>query len=210
MVCFESGWVPRLGILLIVAIAIPLSAIAQPQAVPSQERVAQTTADLCRQVSEPEGLTVRLRPTPNSPPVGELRHQDQVTLAPNYRGIRGPGGRTWVEITSPMRGFVSNGFPDGRSNLVLCSQGVMPQPSPQQPASLCRRIDRVAAPGGVAVRERPSRLSDRVGGVPAGQEVYLVDGYQLLRDPNNEPRNWVQITKPLSGFISANTLIMCR
>ncbi|MEB3280239.1 MAG: SH3 domain-containing protein [Lyngbya sp.] len=209
-----SGWVSGLSAVLMVAIAMPIPAIAdeKPPASKfsrSQGRVVQSSSDLCRQVFEPQGLAIRQRPTPNSPRVGGVRYRDQVTLVGNYEGIRGPGGRTWLEITSPVRGFISNGYPGGRSNLVLCSDNVSSQP-PQQTASLCRRIDRRAAPGGVAVRQRPSRLSSRVGGVPTGREVYLVEDYQLIRDPNNEPRNWVEIAEPLAGFISANTLIMCR
>ncbi|MCG5061801.1 MAG: SH3 domain-containing protein [Limnoraphis sp. WC205] len=213
MLSYESRWIPWLGSLLIVAIAIPYRAIANEKAVPSKfspsEGSAETTSDLCRQVFEPQGLAVRARPTPNSPRVGGVRHKDEVTLVRNYQGIRGPDGRTWIEITYPMRGFISNGYPGGRSNLMLCSDDVISQP-PQQPASLCRRIDRVAAPRGVAVRSKPSSSASRVGGIASGQEVYLVEGYKLIRDPNNEPRNWVEIAEPLAGFISANTLIMCR
>lgn len=206
-----SRWLS--GVLML-AIAMPSGAIAEEKAAPSKfspsgGRVAQTTADLCRRVLEPQGLAIRQRPTPNSPRVGGVRYQGEVTLLRNYEGIRGPGGRTWVEVTYPVRGFISNGYPDGRSNLVVCSEDVSSQP-PRQSASLCRRIDRRAAPRGVAVRERPSRFSSRVGGVPTGREVYLVEDYELIRDPNNEPRNWVEIVEPVAGFISANTLIMCR
>ncbi|MEL7037047.1 MAG: SH3 domain-containing protein [Cyanobacteria bacterium J06592_8] len=212
--CFRRGGISWLSSLLILILGVQHQAIAAEKTTPSkfsasESGVAPTTKDLCRQVFEAEGLTVRRRPTPNSPRVGGLQYQDEVTLVRNYQGIRGPGGRTWIEITFPMRGFVSNGYPDGRSNLVLCSDDVIGQP-PQQPASLCRRIDRRAAPRGVAVRSRPTRFSDRIGGIPTGREVYLVSNYTLIRDRDNEPRNWVEIAEPLAGFISANTLIMCR
>ena len=213
---FYSGfrWVSGLCGLFIIAIGLQYPAIADEKNtpskfLPSESKVGQTTSDLCRQVFEPQGLAIRQRPTPNSPRVGGVRYRQEVTLVRNYEGIRGPGGRTWIEITYPVLGFISNGYPDGRSNLVLCSEDLISQP-PQQSASLCRRIDRVAAPRGVAVRAKPSRFSSRVGGVPTGQEVYLVEDYQLIDDANNEPRNWVEIVEPLAGFISANTLIMCR
>lgn len=210
----RSRWVSGLSGLLLIVIGLQSQAIAEQKTtpskfLPSESRVGQTTSDLCRQVFEPQGLAIRRRPTPNSPRVGGVRYRDEVTLVRNSEGIRGPGGRTWIEITYPVRGFISNGYPDGRSNLVLCSDDLISQP-PQQSASLCRRIDRRAAPRGVAVRARPSRFSSRVGGVPTGQEVYLVEDYQLVGDANNEPRNWVEIVEPLAGFISANTLIMCR
>ena len=209
-----SGWISGLAGLLMIALGVQYRAIADEKATPSKflpssETVVQTTFDLCRQVFEPQGLAVRRRPTPNSPRVGGVCYRGEVTLVRNYQGIRGPGGRTWIEITYPVRGFISNGYPGGASNLVSCSDRVISRP-PRQPASLCRRIDFRAAPRGVVVRARPSRFSSRVGGVRAGREVYLVDDYQLIRDPNNEPRNWVEIVEPQAGFISANTLIMCR
>ena len=209
------SWVRASGLtgLLAVAIAFP-PAIAQEKAAPSKfsqspGRVAQTTGDLCRQVAERQGLAVRRRPTPNSPRVGGVPYRGEVTLVRNFEEIRGPGGRSWVEITYPVRGFISVGYPGAGGNLADCSEDLVSQP-PRQPASLCRRIDRRAAPRGVAVRARPSRSSARVGGVPTGAEVYLVEDYQLIRDPNDEPRDWVEIAEPVAGFISAGTLIMCR
>ncbi|MGF1493481.1 MAG: SH3 domain-containing protein [Microcoleaceae cyanobacterium] len=197
------------------ALAVRLSAstseIHQPHAQNYSTSLAQTNADLCRRVFQERGLVVRERPTPNSPIIGGVAFNETVTLVRNFQGIRGPGGRTWIEIVAPLGGFISNGYPDGLSNLVLCSGSPAPQPgTPEKRADLCRRIDFRAAPRGVVVRENPSRFSERVGGVPTGQEVYLVEDYQLIPDPNNEPRNWVEIFDPVEGYISANTLVMCR
>ncbi|MEB3886099.1 SH3 domain-containing protein [Lyngbya sp. CCY1209] len=175
----------------------------------SDRAIAQTTADLCRRVSERRGLVVRSRPTPNSPVVGGVPYAQEVTLVRNYEGIRGPGGRSWIEITYPMRGFVSNGYPGGSGNLADCSEDVTEDDRP--PArNLCRQIDRRAAPRGVVVRADPSRFSARRGGVPSGDQVQLAADYRLIRDPNGENRDWVRITSPVAGYISANTLIMCR
>lgn len=203
-----------LTLILTAFVGLQITAIAnsKPEAtkfIPEGEKFAQTTSDLCRQVYEKQGLIVRQRPTPNSPRVGGVAYNAEVTLIRNYQGIRGPGGRTWIEITFPMRGFISNGYPGGLSNLVMCSAKVAPKP-PISPASLCRRVDLRAAPQGLAVRAKPSKFASRVGGVASGREVYLVEDYRLIPDPNNDPRNWVEIAEPVSGFISANSLIMCR
>lgn len=184
---------------------------------PATQQAPLATSSRCRKVIQPRGLIVRQRPTPNSPVVGNVAYQQEVTLVQNFQGIRGPDGRSWVEITGPVKGFISNGYSDGWSNLVLCSGDTgskppeePPEKPPEQPsANLCRRIDRRAAPRGVVVRAKPSRSSEQVGGIPTGEEVTLVKGYKLIPDPDKEPRNWIEITEPVAGFISANVLVMC-
>jgi len=37
-----------------------------------------------------------------------------------------------------------------------------------------------------------------------------MQNYRLIPDPNGEKRDWVGISEPEEGYISANTLIMCR
>ncbi|EKD06360.1 hypothetical protein SPLC1_S543050 [Arthrospira platensis C1] len=184
---------------------------ARAQILPnSNSNIAQTTSDRCRKISEPRGLVVRARPTPNSPVVGQVSYAQQVTLATNAQGITGPGGRSWVEITNPVRGFISNGFPNSSGNLVDCSTDLAETPPTRPSGSLCRQVDREAAPEGVAVRAAPSRSSARRGGVDSGERVQLASDYRLIPDPDGERRNWVKITTPVAGYISANTLIMCR
>ena len=92
------------------------------QVSPKITQIFEETASLCRQVNDEEGLTVQKRPTPNSPTVGRVDPNQQVTLIEGYRNIRGPAGRTWVEITSPISGFVSKGFPGNKNNLIECSE----------------------------------------------------------------------------------------
>ncbi|MGB3509711.1 MAG: SH3 domain-containing protein [Microcoleaceae cyanobacterium] len=85
-------------------------------------QVSQEAINLCRQVNHEQGLTVQKRPTPNSPVVGTVNVNQQVTLIEGYRDIRGPAGRTWVQISFPISGFVSRGFPGNESNLIDCSE----------------------------------------------------------------------------------------
>jgi hypothetical protein len=175
-----------------------------------RQQLAQNNSDLCRRVFEQQGLVVHQRPTPNSPRVGGVGYQSEVALTADFEGIRGPGGRTWVEITAPVAGFISNGYPGGRSNLTLCSDEAVSDPQPQPTGSLCRRLDGELTPKGLVVRARPSRFSRQVGGVVVGQKLYLVEDYQFIADPDGEPRNWVEIELPVAGFISGDALLACR
>lgn len=85
-------------------------------------QIPEETANLCRLVNDKQGLTVHQRPTPNSPTVGTVDANQKVTLIEGYRNIRGPAGRTWVEVTSPIGGFVSRGFPGNENNLIECAE----------------------------------------------------------------------------------------
>jgi hypothetical protein len=194
------------------------AAIASPNPSPLTERsqtsvqLAQAPESFCRRVLASVGLIVRAEPTPNSPRVGGVGFDTQVTLAQGYRGIQGPGGRTWIEIVSPVEGYVSNGFPSGESNLGYCTErvGAVPRtPTETTTESLCREVNGDRAPRGLAIRDRPSRLSEYKGGVGAGEQVTLVENYELLPDANGEPRDWVEITFPINGYVSARNLEFC-
>ncbi|VXD14169.1 Phenylalanyl-tRNA synthetase alpha subunit [Planktothrix serta PCC 8927] len=206
----QSFRVLTLVVLAVMGSQLPTLANIQtkPQTSNSEAQMAQSRSSLCRRIGEPQGLAVHARPTPTSPVIGGVGFKTEVTLANNSTGTRGPDGRNWIEITAPVKGYISNGFPDATGNLLDCGdQAENPKPTP---ASLCRQVDLYAAPRGVVVREKPSRFSERVGGVVSGGRVRLVENYKLIPDTNGEKRDWVEISEPLEGFISANTLIMCR
>jgi hypothetical protein len=78
--------------------------------------------DRCRQVlNPPEGLVIRREPNTASAIVGGVAQSARVTLTTNPPTRRTDGaGRVWIEIESPSRGWVSNGFPNNPSNLVFC------------------------------------------------------------------------------------------
>ncbi|MDE5084470.1 MAG: SH3 domain-containing protein [Trichodesmium sp. St18_bin1] len=176
--------------------------------------MSEKTASLCRQVNDAAGLTVQKRPTPNSPKVGTIDPNQRVKLIEGYRNIRGPAGRTWVQITYPILGFVSRGFPGNETNLRECSEVAKERLgevfSSEEYESLCREIDSKKAPRGLAVRADASRLSEYRGKVPVDSQLILVDNYQLIRDKNGEKRKWVKISSPLRGFVSAGNLVECR
>ena len=154
-------------------------------------------------------------------------------LIEGYRNIRGPAGRTWVEITSPISGFISRGFPGNETNLIECSEVVQEsleessnqntstnnlptQTSPiseslsETEKSLCREIDSKKAPRGLAVRADASRRSKYRGKVPVDSQLILVENYQFIPDKNGEKRKWVKISYPLRGFVSAGNLVGCK
>lgn len=184
------------------AIAIAAGSTVTPAAAapnPGSDRtdIAQTVS-LCRQVYEPLGLVVRAEASPYSARVGGVDRGDRVTLAENYSAITGPDGRTWIPITYPVTGFVSNGYVNGtRSNLIYC-RNIDPVPDPEPlPGERCRRV---LAEQGLTVRAQPTPFSARVGGVGYNDRVTLVEGYRGIQGP--EGRIWIGIVEPLSGFVS--------
>ncbi|MBD2547067.1 MULTISPECIES: SH3 domain-containing protein [Planktothricoides] len=179
--------------------------------------VAQASANLCRKVNSEKGLAVRSRPDPNSEQIGGLESNQQVTLAEGARKIPGPDGRLWVEIVSPINGYVAVGYPNSEVNLIDCQETSQetsvnqPQNSPDREAmvNLCRQVSGELAPEGLAIHAEASKGSTYRGGLPPGGRVMLVPNYQLIADQNGENRNWVQIAAPIAGFVAAANLIPC-
>ncbi|MGL5511419.1 MAG: SH3 domain-containing protein [Microcoleaceae cyanobacterium] len=192
---------------------------ASAQLVPQETKlnIAQNLPPLCQKVNVVNGLAVHLRPTSISPIVGNISYQQQVNLVPNHRNIRGPEGSTWVEINTPLKGFVSRGFPYNETNLINCDGSgtvypPMPNPNINNPpnSNLCRQINRQTAPRGLVVRSAPSRSSTRLGAVSVGDQVYLAPSQQIYSDRNGENRQWIEITAPIPGYVAVDNLIRCR
>jgi Bacterial SH3 domain len=78
----------------------------------------------CRKVADKDkvGLVVRSQPNRTGSVVGGVGYGTTVTLKtdpPQYS--KDSNGRSWVEITAPLSGWVSNGFPEAKTtNLVSC------------------------------------------------------------------------------------------
>lgn len=183
------------------------------------EEIAQ--ASLCRRVNVKQGLAVRTAANPNSAVVGGVEFNRQVMLVEGFKNIAGPDGRVWVEISGPVRGFVSAGYPNSLNNLGNCSGSSASNNMPAQPATtaaqpaatttnLCRQVDRRAAPQGLVIRADATPASALRGSVATGGRLTLVSGYKLVRDKSGAPRNWVEISAPAAGFVSANSLVMCK
>jgi hypothetical protein len=78
---------------------------------------------LCRQVVRPpQGLLIRREPRiAAEPPMGGIAYLGRVTITTNPATVKRADNRDWVEISSPVRGWVSNGLvTEPNSNLVYC------------------------------------------------------------------------------------------
>ena len=189
-------------------------------------QIAQTTANLCRKVNVQQGLLVREKPAPNSRQVGSVGFNSQITLTQAGNGVKGPDGRLWMEIGSPVKGYISSGYPNRQTNLAMCA-GTVSTTSQNTPAAtktasetgsgtasaaganLCRQVDpRVKQ--GIVIRADASSTSASKGGVPVNGKITLIENYKLVPDKNGDNREWVQVTGPVAGFVATNNLIMCR
>lgn len=74
----------------------------------------------CRRVIEEEGLVVRRSPSTDASVIGGVGFNDNVFITLPVTPIPGDDGRDWIEIASPFRGYISNGYGDGVSNLGAC------------------------------------------------------------------------------------------
>ncbi|MBW4522829.1 MAG: SH3 domain-containing protein [Scytolyngbya sp. HA4215-MV1] len=84
--------------------------------------VTTPPADRCRKVlNPPEGLIIREKPQTSARLVGGVAKGATVTLtsSPPNRSTDA-SGRIWVEISQPIPGWVSNGYPNNPSNLIYC------------------------------------------------------------------------------------------
>lgn len=190
--------------------------VCNPSANPVNSRdfiVTQAPSNLCRQVNSEKGLAVRAQPDSNSSQIGGLDQNQQAILAQSDRKIIGSDGRLWVEIVSPINGYVALGYPNSEVNLINCQETAVNQP--ENPTAeiamvnLCRRVAGEVGSEGLAIHADASKLSTSRGGLPPGGRVMLIPNYQLIADRNGEPRTWVQIMEPIAGFIPADSLLIC-
>lgn len=157
------------------------------------------TSELCRRVARPpEGLVVRATPNTTSAVVGGVEQGQNITLTTNPATTnKDSAGRTWIQISDPARGWVSNGLPgSGIGHIVYCSDNQAPPPPPP---NRCRRV--INPPEGLAIRSQPSRTSGIVGGVGLNERMTITTvPATVSRD--TEGRTWVQIEDPRAGWVS--------
>ncbi|MBF2027085.1 MAG: SH3 domain-containing protein [Oscillatoriales cyanobacterium C42_A2020_001] len=161
--------------------------------------IAQTaTADLCRRVvNPPEGLVIRANPSTSAQRVGGVGRGERVTLTTSPATTNRDGaGRTWVQISAPNAGWISNGI-GGPGFLVYCG----PTPPPPPP-SRCRRV--INPPEGLAIKREASRTSATVGGL-AQYQRFTITTSPATTSRDSEGRTWVQIEAPTAGWVSNGT-----
>lgn len=88
----------------------------------TQTPSTSSTADLCRRVARPpQGLVIRREPSTASARLGRVPYLGRVNLSANPATEKKDEVRNWVEISSPARGWVSNGLlTEEQSNLGYC------------------------------------------------------------------------------------------
>ncbi|MGC9503291.1 SH3 domain-containing protein, partial [Baaleninema sp.] len=74
----------------------------------------------CRRVLVEEGLVVRSAPSTDSAVVGGVSVNEEIFVTLPLTPVVGDEGRSWVEIVSPLRGYVSSGYANNGSNLGAC------------------------------------------------------------------------------------------
>ncbi|MDQ2099445.1 MAG: SH3 domain-containing protein [Tychonema bourrellyi B0820] len=84
-----------------------------------------------------------------------------------------------------------------------------PAPAPG-PVSLCRQVEPRVAPNGLVIRADASKTAAIKGSVAANGKVTLVPNFKSVKDKKEENRNWVEVSSPVAGFVSAGNLIMCK
>lgn len=105
-----------------IGISSPVSGYVQTANLkPCSGTTPPPTGNTCRRVLQPLGLAIRQAASPNAAAVGGVANLERVELTTTPATVKkGPDGRNWVQISKPVAGWVSNGFPGGNSNLGLC------------------------------------------------------------------------------------------
>ena len=89
--------------------------------VPKPDDKPKADKGTCRLVAQAQGLVIRQDPATTGAVMGEAPANSQVTLSTNPATAKtDTTGRVWVEIAAPQKGWISNGFAQGSSNLVYC------------------------------------------------------------------------------------------
>jgi hypothetical protein len=173
----------------------------------AQDRLAQDSAggssDLCRKIlTPPEGLNIRAKATSTSAIVGGVGKGETVTLTTSPATTQKEGSRTWVQISAPAAGWISNGVMSP-GHLIMCGTTPAPKPEPKpEPkptGSRCRRV--INPPEGLVIKSDASRSSSTVGGLALGEKMTLSNDPATTKK-DGEGRTWMQIESPQAGWVS--------
>lgn len=161
----------------------------------AQAQSISPTDPLCRQVARPpEGLAIRRSPSTSAAQINGVGLRERVLITTNPATTsKDADGRTWVQISQPSAGWVSNGF--NPTNLSVCSGSPIPPPAP----SRCRRVINPSA--GLVIRQNASAASASVGGVGLYQRMTLTTA-PATTSRDSAGRTWVEIEAPARGWVS--------
>lgn len=74
----------------------------------------------CRLVTQPMGLAIRKGPGGNNEAVSGVAQNEKITLVTPPESKNTDDGRTWIKISKPAEGWVSEGFANGGKNVGPC------------------------------------------------------------------------------------------
>ncbi len=77
-------------------------------------------ASSCRLVTQALGLSIRKDPMSGGAPVGGVGQNEKITLVMPAESKNTDDGRTWIKISKPVEGWVSEGFTNGGKNVTAC------------------------------------------------------------------------------------------
>lgn len=176
------------------AFATAMAIAASSMATPALSQAISPTDPLCRQVARPpEGLAIRRSPSTSAAQINGVGVGERVLVTTTPPTIsRDASGRTWVQISRPSAGWVSNGF--NPTNLSVCSA-----PPPPPPPSRCRRV--INPPDGLVIRRDASISSPSVGGINLNGRMTLTT-VPPTTSRDSAGRTWVQIEAPARGWVS--------
>jgi hypothetical protein len=74
----------------------------------------------CRLVTQPMGLAIRKGPGGSNEAVAGVAQNQKITLVTPPESKNTDDGRTWIKISKPAEGWVSEGFVNGGKNVAPC------------------------------------------------------------------------------------------
>ncbi len=77
-------------------------------------------ASACRLVTQVQGLAIRKGPMTTAEAVGGVGPNEKITLVMPAESKNTDDGRTWIKISKPAEGWVSEGFTNGSKNVTAC------------------------------------------------------------------------------------------
>jgi hypothetical protein len=74
----------------------------------------------CRLVTQVKGLAIRKEPMTTAEAVSGVGPNEKITLVMPAESKNTDDGRTWIKISKPAEGWVSEGFTNGSKNVTAC------------------------------------------------------------------------------------------
>lgn len=88
--------------------------------VPVPPKPDKPNASSCRLVTEVRGLAIRKGPGGTNEAIAGVAQNEKITLVTPPESKNTNDGRTWIKISKPAEGWVSEGFANGGKNVGPC------------------------------------------------------------------------------------------